>query len=134
MDSLRSSRTSLTLLLPLDDPQMCDGIFKGRGKLQAVSFPHRAGFPARTPTAKGKYPSQHPKCGGRWWTPSLGASRTGSGRLGQVLSRWAELGTEELAVPKRDQMGSTEGFPGGFQGYQTKESRRAAVRSRFQGS
>ena len=36
---------------------MCDHIFNGRRKLQAVLFPHRAGFPARTPTAEGQYPS-----------------------------------------------------------------------------
>lgn len=34
---------------------MCDHIFKGRGKLQVVTVPHRARFPTRTPTAKGKY-------------------------------------------------------------------------------
>ena len=77
LGSLRSSRTSLTLHRPHDDPQMC--IFKGRRKLQAVLFPHRAGFPARTPTAEGQYP-----LASHVWRalvdPSPGASWAGSGR------------------------------------------------------
>lgn len=52
MDSFRSSRTSLTLLVPHNDPQICDHIFKSREKLQAVTFPDGARFPARTPTTK----------------------------------------------------------------------------------
>lgn len=55
------------------------------------------------------------------WTSNPGGSWAGGGRPEQVLSGWAEDGTEELTVPVRDWMESRVRFPGGFGASQQRE-------------
>lgn len=67
---------------------MYDRIFKGRGKLQVLTVPHRARIPAMTPAAKGKDPPvsqvwralMDPKSGrflGRKWQARPGSEQVG---------------------------------------------------------